>query len=103
MRAPTTYIAIGEFVDKFTWPSRTKPNYTKLFDKTAATSHSNAGAFKSTASELLSLLPVLAFYFTAVALPQGFGVPFVECVLACMDVVELLQCVKNGVVTEDQL
>lgn len=103
LKSPTSYKVVGEFVAKFTWPSRIAPNHNKLFDVAAGRSHYNAGAFNSTASEMLSLTPVLALYFSAVALPQGFGSPYVTSIIACIDCVELLQLVKNGIVDPDQL
>ena len=103
LRAPTTYAVLGDFVSQWTWPERQKPNLRKLFDKEAATSHYGAWAFKSTASEMLSLAPVLSFYFRHIALAQGFAVDIVRSLVAAFDVVALLQCVRHGVVTPEAL
>ena len=89
------FATMGEFVGLWTWPFAQAGNFAKLFTKKAA-----AGVhavFNATASELLSLTPVLGVYFaSAGAAAAGAQV---QSLLACVDVVELLCAVKLGVVT----
>lgn len=103
LRSPTTYAVIGAFVAQWTFPARQRPNCSKLFDVSAASSHHAACAFKSNASDLLSLAPVLSFYFRYVALAQGFATDVVQSLIAAFDVLALLQCIRYGVVTPDTL
>ena len=56
-----TYVELGQFVEKWTFPSRQRPNVAKLFDAAAIRSHHKATQFKATASDILSLSPVFVF------------------------------------------
>ena len=103
VRSPTTYAVLGGFLEHWTWPHRQSPPIGKLFDEAAIRSHSNAGAFKANASDIMSLAPVLNFFLTRVTREQGFSLPQVDSLIACIDVVELLMCVRHGVVTADTL
>ncbi len=79
-------------------------NVNKLVDATAIRSHLvGAGAFKSTASELLTLAPVVAFYLATVALPHGFHLSVVTSMMAAFDALSLLQTVRHGCVTPEAL
>jgi len=105
----TTYTALGDIVKKFTWPaSQRQGQSNKLFKKAAIKSHLAAGAFNSTASQLLSLVPVFAFYFANLvasdAIAHGTVAELVVLsLLACFDVVELLNLTRLGVVSPDVL
>ena len=100
--APTTYEVLGAFVQRFKWPSKQAPSK-KLFDEEAIRKHTRSKSFSCTASELLSLMPVLAYYFVAVALPQGVCVPQVQSLISLLDEVELVATVRTGIVSPSQL
>ena len=99
-----TYMNIGTFVQSFTWPKAIKSVPTDLFTTIAIKSHTAAGKFNSSASQLLSLAPVLGLFLAQASQHGAAGaLPFIACLLACVDVVELLQLVRLGMVTEDML
>ena len=100
--APTTYAILGDFVNRFRWPGNQAPAK-KLFDADAIKKHEKSRTFTCTASELLSLVPVLAYYFVAVALEQGVCPAHVRSLIALLDAVELVAAVRTGVVSPDQL
>ena len=77
---------VGAFVRKWCWPKVHKARYEVLFQKSR---ESYASGFPCTASELLSLVPVLGIFFASLA--PGTTKPFVDSLLACIDAVELLQ------------
>jgi len=102
-KAPTTYEALYAFITQFRFPARQSINAKKLFDAAAIRSHLAANAFKSTASELLTLAPVVNFYMTTVAARQGILLPIVRSLVAGFDALSLLQTVRHGCVTPDVL
>ena len=90
-RSPCSYASIGKYVEQLQWPAQlTAPSAKKLFSPDAARNNIESGNFSSGASELLSLLPVLGFFFQTVALPAGCCVDKVHCFLALIDVVLLV-------------
>ena len=103
VKAPTTYEALHAFIKQFRFPSRQSINVKKLFDAAAIRSHLAANAFKSTASELLTLAPVVSFYMTTVAARQGVLLPIVHSLMAGFDALSLLQTVRHGCVPADVL
>ena len=96
IRVPSS--AVADFVKKWTWPKSLKLDFERLFKKTAA---QHATGFSSTASELLSLTPVLAMFFASLA--AGCLAPQINSLVACFDVVELLATMKLGCVTASVL
>ena len=96
IRVPT--LAVTTFVNKWTWPKSLKSDFGRLFKKTAA---QNASGFSGSASELLSLTPVLAMFFAALA--AGSLAPKINSLVACFDAVELLATMKLGCVTANVL
>jgi hypothetical protein len=99
-RAPTRYATLAAYLESWLWPKALKFNVKKLFGSKAAVANVRSGHFSCSASELLSLTPVLALFFATVSVPQGYCVPLLLSLCACMDVVELLQAVKEGIVSE---
>lgn len=97
-RSPTTYAVLGGFLKQWTWPRRLSPPLNKLFDAKAASSHWEAGSFKSTASELMTLAPAISFYMVNVAMPHGIAIPQVRSLIAAIDTLELLMVVRKGCV-----
>ena len=103
LRSDTTYGVIGALAKRFTFPRRQQPPVDKLFDDAAIRSHLAAGTFKSTASDLMSLSPVMSFYFKYVALAQGMAAPMINSIIAGFDDLSLLLCVRHGVVAPEVL
>ena len=103
VRSPTTYAVMGGFLQHWTWPKRQSPPLEKLFDAAAIRSHTAAVAFKANASDIMSLAPAMNFFLTRVTREQGFSLPQVMSLIACIDVLELLMCVRHNVVQPDTL
>ena len=103
LRAPTSYDTLSAIVGRFTFPGRQRPNFDRLFDAAAVRSHYAAGAFKSSASDFLTLAPIFAFYMKHVALPQGHAQPMVVSMIAGFDVLSLLLCIRHGCVEPEVL
>jgi hypothetical protein len=102
-KAPTTYETLYTMIKLFRYPARQKINVKKLFDAAAIRSHLAANAFKSTASELLTLAPVVSFYMTNVAVPHGVHLAVVHSLIAGFDALSVLQTVRHGCVTPETL
>ena len=96
--SPNTYVVLRTFLSHWAWPRSINVKLDRLLNDKSIKSNLASGHFGSTASELLSLVPVLALYFATVCVPHGACLPLVFSLLACLDVVELLMLVKEGVV-----
>ena len=97
-RAPVTYAALGEYVRLWQWPKSIKcngPGFAQLFTKDAAKKHLDAKHFNCSASELLSLLPVLELYFRRVGLKYGILTENINSLLLSFKVVALLQHTRS--------
>ena len=86
----------------FKYPAHITPP-TKLFTPEAARNNLKSRTFSSSASELLTLLPVLGHFFLVVALPEGFCLPEINCFLALVDVVLLVFATDRCKVCPDLL
>ncbi len=101
-RTPTRFSELGEYVASFTFP-RNCGNPNHLFTESANRNNAANGGFTCSASEFLSLAPILHRYFSRVVQPRGFFLPLVLSMIAVLEVVMLLQAVKTGQVTPDAL
>ena len=97
-----SYCTLGEYVGRWKWP-KVAPHVEQLFDETANNKNLKNEAFSSSASELLTLAPVLASFFSAIVAPMGICSAAVACIIALLNVVELLATVKRGIVSPRQL
>ena len=97
-RASTNYVECGLYVGQWVWP-RHACNVSELFATHTIRNNLRKENFTCTASEFLTVAPVLARYFQYVGLPRGEQLPCIKSMLAALWVVELLQAVKRGFVT----
>ena len=97
-KADTTYKELATYVDPFVVP-KSLPDVKRLFDDAANRNNLRKGSFTSSASEFLTLFPILARYVLAVCLPRGQCMPAVMSLLAVLKVMHLLQGVKRGIVS----
>ena len=91
-----TYAALHEYMERWTMP-QARGNPQRLLDADHARKHLKSGDFASTASEMLTIAPVVARFMRNVAKPQLDGTwmqPYVDSLIACLHVVYLLQAVK---------
>jgi len=108
---PVTYKELGRFVCRFSFP-KSAPSVKHLFtDKAIAKHLEHAGSkkrsrvrFSSSASELLTLAPVIAVFMVQVASKLDLGLDTeVQYLVAACDAVDVLQCARIGNVSRDTL
>ena len=101
-RSPTTYKTLERFIKFFKFPKHL-PRVAHLFDKLSCAKYIRNEAFSCSASELMTLAPVLELYFMTFGLVQGYCTDHIHCILALLTVMSLLDAIKWGVVTPDDL
>ena len=103
-----TYTAIHDFLQPWVWPHRVGGAHCagkKVFNPKHENKTRNKNCFQAQASELLSVLPVIAFYVRCVLLPFADGQLLEACnvYLALFAVHVLLQDILHGTVTPPML
>ena len=91
-----TYQALGEYLSGWAWP-KGRGNPMHLFDPEHAKRFIRSGDFACTASEFLSLAPVIKRFLEQVVSLQTAGTHVhrhVESMIAVLDVIDLLQACK---------
>jgi uncharacterized protein (UPF0332 family) len=101
-RTEATYAELQSYSEGWSLP-KSLPKVTQLFDETAARNNLRKGSFTSSASEFLTLIPILIRYLTVICIARGACTPQVRSLAACLFVLELLQAIKRGVVDPDSL
>ena len=97
-RAPVTYEALGNYVLLWRWPESIKCNgsgFAMLFTKDAVNKCLGAMHFNCSASELLSILPVLSLYFRRAGIKYGVLTECIRSMLQCINVVALIQRTRS--------
>ena len=97
-RTLTTFNEVGRYVHTVTFP-KSSPNPNHLFTTSANANNARKGAFMSSGSEFMTLVPVLHRYFSEVVTARGEFLQHVQSMLAVLTVVMLLQAVKTGTVS----
>ena len=95
---PVSWRALGEYVNQWTFP-KGSPKIDHLFVSASCRNNLKNRVFASSASELLTLVPVLLRFFAVVVLPLGACASEVLSIIACLESVELLHCVRRGIVS----
>ena len=106
----SNYVEAGGYISTFSFPKAHSSRCEQLFSADANRNNYKKGSFACTASEFLTLTPVLHRYFTRVVEPRvQFSstetdcMPFVKSMIAVLTVVMMLQSVKTGTITSDML
>ena len=97
---------LRDYVMKWHWPrsKRVSPENSDWFEDIKVKTYTKAKQFKCSASEALSLLPVLCFYVQAVGMRiPGVNIFICNALLLLGDLVDLLLVVPHGLVTPSQL
>ena len=94
-RAATTFQELGEYVATWTLP-KAHGSLAPLFKPSANKNNAKKSAFTSTASQVLTLVPILHRYFSKVVLPRGVLTAKVLSLIAVLNV-------KTGCVRADAL
>ena len=90
----TTYAGLAEYVEGFRVP-KCRRSLARLFDGARYKNYVATGKFPATASEFLTLAPILRRYLRRVVQPLGCNPKHVESMVAVMDVVDMLQATKH--------
>ena len=97
----TRYAELWEYAQTFTWP-RGRAEVGHLFTDALNAKYIRTGNFNCTASEMLTLCPVLHRFFLKMLLVREGALPVIVTLLAVLDVIELLQGIKaNATQPED--
>ena len=96
-----SYTKLWEEISKWTFPKRVG-SLKNLFDPTSIKKHLKNAHFDASASELLSLVPVLSFIM-CLAIGDGVCTAELQSLILLLDVVELLNSVRRGIVTPEML
>ena len=100
------WTVLEEYVDNWIFPRSVKfdPKTTKPFEDSRVKSSRQAGHYKLSASEGLSLLPVLCLFASKVCRKvAGVNIAACSALLAVGDLVDALQAVRHGLTTPNQL
>ena len=101
-KSPTTYTEAGSYVQCWSKPE-SYPAVVRLFSKGPARSNLRHGVFNCSASEFLTLAPMMYRYLDRVARPRGHCMPQLLSMLALFEVIELLQAIKCKAVDPENL
>ena len=102
LKRPTTYKELGRYLAPWAFP-KAFGKLDHLFSEPAIKTNLAKGSFSCTASEFLTMTPVLARYVSKVCVPRGHDMAMVESMLAVLRVVEILQAVRRGVIDAESL
>ena len=98
----TQYSELATYMSTWTFPKST-PSPMHLFHEDTYKRSIKTGTFSSSASEFLTVSPVLLRFLMAVCEPRGELMPFVASMTAVLKVLEVLQATKKGVVLPEHL
>ena len=97
---------LQKYVALWTLPKRLSTNMSQLaesFSKTRWASSKKATYFKATASDGLSLYPIIACFIQAVYVRAGVAIQECACYLRLADLLDLITSIPHGVVTPDMI
>ena len=103
---PNVWEVLRDVTLKYTWPKAIKfdPNKNDHLSKTRIKAHTAAWVFKCTASDGLSLLPVMAMFIqTTLSRTPGINQYALDAVVLLCDLVDALVAVQLGLVTAGYL
>ena len=91
----STYAELQTYVEGWALP-KTLPSVARLFAEAPARNNLRKESFTSSASEFLTLIPILVRYISVVCAGRGRCMPYVMSMTAALEVIELLQSIKAG-------
>ena len=97
----TSYAEMGTYIGRWRFPSNR--GMATLLTEKKIRSHHNARAFSSTASELLTITPIVLRYFKEVVMHRGRFIAQCRSLIACLQVVLLLMACRLCVVRPEVL
>ena len=97
------YTMFSQCVELWHLPSAKSDNLKVLFSKKRKDSNNEANTFKCTASEGLSMYPILAYFVQHVLMVSGLCQPECKAFLLLADVMDMLASVHMNIITPDML
>ena len=101
-RATTSYNELKQYDVAWTYP-KIHEGAAALFDHKKLKNNLKKGTFDGSASDMLTVRPMLSRYMERVGKPRGELPLHITSLLAVLHVVMLLHCVGRGIVDGDQL
>ena len=101
-RTTASYAEFREFLREWLLPKHWGDMMHLFTDEANKNNHRKA-CFNCSASEMMSLAPLLKRYCVKVLRPRGEELPFVESMIAALDVLQLCMRVKRGGVSPESL
>ena len=99
----TTYEDLGKYVSNWTVPAHL-PKLGRLFNPKRNKNNIEKGSFSSSASEFLTLVPLLLLYLCRIASVRDVGmIDYINSMIAALRVVEVLLAIRQGAVTPQAL
>ena len=104
LRSQVSYFELRKYIEQFSFPKASVSLKDLFTDNAIKNNLKKAGKFTCTGSEFLALAPLFHRYFTMVRSREPADVqPYIDCMLAVLETVILLQSVRTGTVTPDEL
>jgi len=100
---PNIYQTLYEYLQLWTFPIGTNANIHELFSPKKKSANVKAKTFKCTASEGLTVYPILAYFLQAVCRPANICASEINAFLCLCDIIDMLQAVPRQIVTAEQL
>ena len=103
---PKVWRVLNEYLQNWNWPRAKNVNPTRAdwFGETRVNSYKKAGHIKCSASDAISMLPVLCFFVTNIGHRiQGVNLVICSALHLFADLVDLLMAAMHGLVTPEQL
>ena len=97
-----SYVEFREYLETWRLP-RSRESLLNLFSDEQIRLNLKDTKFSCGASDMLNLSPILLKYLRDVVLPRGLCSDHVECMVAVLEALELLQATKGGLVDAQQL
>ena len=106
-KSATTYTEVRDYLNSWRFPKVYGIGIDRLFSDTASHNNLKKGAFGSTASEFLTIAPVLLVYFVRVCSQRHASNPdllkYVLSMIAVLEIVLLCNAIKFGSTTSGEL
>ena len=101
-RTASSLAEMGAYIARWTWPKQ-MPEVQHLFHRSRNKSNVKSATFQCSASEFLTIYPVVTRYLQRVVLERNELPEHVASMLAALDVLDLCHNVRRGIVTGPEL
>ena len=103
--ARTIWTQLERYLSTWSWPKRigSTSHLGELFGAGKPKKSNDAGYFKCSASQALTMYAVIGFWVQTVLVPAGIAVPACLAFLAMCDVLDMLQATALGIISHEAL